>query len=134
MPACHECGASLDANVRFCPRCGALKGQFGKTRALRCPSCGLFNPPGSAECDCGFIFDAATYAAAETAYKAVGLRNIWKGAAILSLGIAGMVALVAAAVETRHVPWHGFMLIWSVLVVAGAALVAKGVRRRWPRD
>ncbi len=46
--ACTSCGASMAANVRFCPQCGAQKALPG------CPGCGAAVHPNTKFCgDCG---------------------------------------------------------------------------------
>jgi hypothetical protein len=51
--ACHQCGAAVNANDRFCPKCGAVQ-----TRA--CPHCGRPASPGDQFCgSCGQRLPAA---------------------------------------------------------------------------
>ena len=136
MPDCRQCGAPLDANVRFCLQCGAVSGDPAERRPIRCPNCGLFNPPGTERCDCGLALEEATSAEAAVVYRRIGLWNIGKGAVILLVGFAGIAALVGAVVKLRdvHLAWHIIGLVWTALVVTGAALITKGVRQRWPPD
>jgi hypothetical protein len=52
---CGDCGYDVPMGQSFCGNCGS-RVALPTNRPIRCPDCGLENPPSSIRCDCGHNF------------------------------------------------------------------------------
>lgn len=158
MNSCPECNTVLIEDAEFCHKCGSkvnhIKSNSDRTDVntiskseieygiLRCPQCGLINPPKSTTCDCGYPLSATNENSPDnTIYDPIGRgkNSIRKKPKVLIFfgylfsvlgGYLGIVIALYLLLSKKKYDSksrrHGILMIIISLI---AAIIFEGIRQ-----
>jgi hypothetical protein len=94
--------------------------------ALKCPECGLFNPPGTSRCDCGFDFDHRSTEKVSSWRSALSHGGFAPALSVATIGFvvtSQLLSLLGPAAQSKvGVP------VFAVMFGAIAALLSRRCR------